>query len=223
MTEKEPRINPDNAVDATVLEEEQARPLVDGPMPHEHLALGILFVILAGAVFALGQNAAALAKPQHDPALAMLRTPVIVQLPEASAISLAPARREGTQLKSFAGVVNQAQTIRNQAAGLAVGFDDNVIPPVGSRLTPETYALMLEYLAAKEGITQEPDARDVLLRAGYSLPPGTLAENKNNSNHVAFARDVVSALVKDEVESFLNKLNVVSKVGVYVAEQKAPE
>lgn len=227
MTQTDHKIQRDSAMDAQVVDEQPGQPKVDAPIPHEGLALAVLLLVLCVGVFALAQNSAAIMAPdrvktQENSELAVFRTPVLVVLPPASTMELAPARPQGKRLASFSGVVSSAKVIRQQAGGLSGNFNDSAaIPPVGSRLTPESYTLMLEYLARKEGITLEADARDVLLRAGYTLPPGTAnATQSKATDHVSFVRDVARELVKDEVESFLHKLNVVTKVGVYVAEQK---
>lgn len=231
--QKTNKIQHDNAADATVVDEQPAPPRVDAPVAYEPLILVLLLLITGGAVVFLGQNAAAITNPRHTPELAVMRTPALVKLPPATAISLAPARSRGGEAESFAGVLEKANVMRQRAAGLSggsggegsgfvAGYSAGAnIPPVGSRLTPESYNLMLAYLAQKEGITLEHDARDVLLKAGYTLPPDTGKTARGpKKDHVNFAREVVSSLVKDEVESFLHKLNVVSKVGVYVAEQE---
>ena len=98
-------------------------------------------------------------------------------------------------------------------------------PPVGSRLEGHGYRKMLVYLAQKEQITTEKDAREVLAQAGYILPPSITPIGQEDTadvgEHLNFARDVLSTVVRDEVESFLSKVKLVSKVGTYVVDQYA--
>lgn len=224
MNTRKPHINPENVVDAEVVGEQPGHEHThaqNAPMPHEGLTLFILTAVLFAAVFALAQQTRAVAV-SPNPTLAALRTPVYVILPQASAITLAPARQQGNnQLVSFKGTLSAAQAMKSSAHNLSGTPGRSSIPPVGSRLTPESYNLMLAYLAQKEGITLESDARDILLQTGYTLPPAVNPPpQRKRKDHITFARDVVSALVKDEVESFLGKVRLVSEVGVYVAEQE---
>lgn len=217
-------INPENVVEAEVVGEQAPQAQAESvPMPHEGLALFILVGILFAAVFALAQQTGAVTT-SPDPGHGALRTAVYVTLPPADAIAIAPARQNtnGNQLVTFKSALSTAQAMKSAAHNLSGTPGLRSIPPVGSRLSDQDYNLMLAYLAQKEGITLEHDARDVLLQAGYALPPAATPapETRKRKSHMAFARDVVNALVKDEVESFLGKVRIVSEVGVYVAEQE---
>ena len=227
MTQKN-RIQPHHADDADIVGEAvhaASEPLqVAPPLPYENLALVVLLLLLGGGVLALAHTAslpAQLLKP-HPPAYSSaLPTPVVVAFPSVDAIRILPAQNQSGNLSSFNGALNQAKLVRQQANGLSKGSGRTAnIPPVGSHLTMATYKTMRTYLANKEGITETHDAHDVLLKAGYTLPKGLSTQNNTKRNHVAFARDVIRALVKDEVESFLHKVNVVSKVGAYAVDQK---
>lgn len=69
----------------------------------------------------------------------------------------------------------------------------------------------------------DEEARDLLLRAGYS--PAQITDEQMASfkkryqgveGDVDFARDVAGNLVKEEVESFVHKAKIVSEVGEYI-------
>ena len=221
------RINAADAADATVVDEVPAQPQIDPPLPYENLALMILLVLLSGAVFALAHTASAHAslqtaaptKQAKKQVKSALPAPVLVAFPSVEAIRIAPAQTQDGNITSFDGTLSSAQKIRLQAERLTESNGKSTnIPPVGSRLTIESYNTMRTYLARKEDITEANDVHDVLLKAGYTLPPGIAAQQSEGRDHVAFAREVVNSLVKDEVESFLHKVNVVSKVGAYAAQ-----
>ena len=219
MTEQESKIQHDAAVDATVMDEKPGSPQGAEALPYEQTVLFVLLVFLAGATLSLHQNLNFSSLYHSDRALVTLRLPVLVEFRTAENTSESSLHNQETQLTSFADVASQAKEMRMRAAHLNKVPDvppEAKIPPVGSHLTAKTYRVMLDYLAQKEGIFDEKDARDVLLKAGYKLPPPIGVGNKKRQrDHAAFARDMVNELVKSEVESFLHKLNVVSKVGVY--------
>ncbi len=119
---------------------------------------------------------------------------------------------------SFAEIKDNAAKLQQSVKALSRPKE----VPHSKVLNQQDYQAMRTYLARKENITNESDVRDILLQAGYTLPARLpeeeAAKKRSNKDHVAFARDVINRILKDEVEDFLEKVQIASEVGVYVAD-----
>ena len=119
---------------------------------------------------------------------------------------------------SFAEIKDNAAKLQQSVKALSRPKE----VPHSKVLNQQDYQAMRTYLARKENITNESDVRDILLQAGYTLPARLpeeeVAKKRNSKDHVAFARDVINRILKDEVEDFLEKVQIASEVGVYVAD-----
>lgn len=203
-----------DVIDAEVVSEQRAH--AHKPMAYEKTILAtFMLVVLSFIVFLADMTHAHQSQAKGLLIGVEMRLPVLVVQPQVAHVQIQPAQQKnGLKLVSFQGMISEAKKMQHSAGRAAFGTN---IPPVGSLLTPESYQEMLAYLAQKEGITHEKDARDVLLQAGYGIPSLQTPPASDYGSHLAFARDVVNTLVRDEVESFLGKIQVVSKVGAYVA------
>jgi predicted RND superfamily exporter protein len=205
-----------HVIDAEVVDEVIAARAHDGgglpPSKHEKLALFAFVVVLVGSIVLLQGQTKALQSTNFAETPSM-QVPVIVRYAPMQKQVL--TKDQEIQV-SFAEIKDNAAKLRKSMQALS-----RPSVPQNKVLNAEDYQALKVYLAQKEGITHEEEAREILLQAGYKLPARLPDENGKKSkskDHVAFARDVINRLLKDEVEDFLEKVQIASEVGVYVAE-----
>lgn len=211
-----PHGKPD-VIEAEVVEEvAAARPRHDEAEPaskREKLLLIAFIAVLLGCILLLQGQTKAL-QSTNFAETPTLNVPVVVRYAPIDK----PRLTQEEEIKvSFAEIKDNAAKLQESMKALS----RPKVVPSSKVLSPEDYQAMRQYLAQKEGITNEADVRDILLQAGYKLParlPEEEAKKDDKKNHVAFARDVINRLLKDEVEDFLEKVQIASEVGVYVAE-----
>ncbi len=214
-----------DVIEADVVAEFVAKPQAnsenmnrDSSSSHEKALLIAFIGILLGSTVLLHDQTKAIpaASFSEQPELQL---PVIVRYQPVSNNTVVT----NISSTSFSEIVNDAEKLQRSAERLS---RPNM--PSNRVLNQPDYNALRGYLLTKEGIRDEGDVRDVLLQAGYTLPSLSPDESqankrsaKNGQNHLDFARSVVGKLLKDEVESFLNKVRVASEVGVYVSENAA--
>lgn len=217
-TTARPEPKPD-VIEAEVVEEvAAARPhddTVDGGGPatkREKLLLIAFIAVLLGCILLLQGQTKAL-QSANFAETPSLNVPVVVRYAPIEKRQL--SQDEEIQV-SFAEIKDNAAKLQESVKALS----RPKAMPKNKVLSQQDYQAMRQYLAQKEGITAEADVRDILLQAGYKLPARLPEEQvkKSNKDHVAFARDVINRLLKDEVEDFLEKVQIASEVGVYVAD-----
>jgi len=210
-------------IDAEVVEETEATPPHFASPPadipasrREKLLLFAFVAVLLGSILLLqGQTKALQATTFAE--TPSLNVPVIVRYAPIEQSKTLPLTQDERIHVSFAEITANAATLRKSVVALARPD----IPVSNEVLSEADYKSLKKYLAQKEGLTNEDDVRDVLLQAGYKLPARLPDENHKaakNKAHLSFARDVISKLLKQEVEDFLEKVQIASEVGVYVAE-----
>ena len=185
---------------------------------HEKLTLIVFVAVLLGGVLMLQSQTKALQSANFAEAPSM-NVPVVVRYHTAEQ----PKLSQDQAIKvTFSEIVDNAEKLKKSAAKLS-----RPDVPESKVLTEQDYIALKQYLAQKEGIENDEDVRDILLQAGYKLPARLPDEEKankrTNRDHMEFARHVIKSLLKDEVEDFLQKVQIVSEVGVYVADTAQEE
>lgn len=210
-------------IDAEVVEETQAaRPHaenthIDVPaQKNEKLLLFAFVAVLFGCIVLLQGQTKAL-QATNFAETPSLNVPVIVRYAPIEQVKTMPLTQDERLKVSFAEITANAAMLRKSVEGLA----RPKVSIKNKQLNQEDYTALKQYLAEKEGITHDDDVRDVLLQAGYTLParlPDEDHASGKSRDHISFARAVISKLLKQEVEDFLEKVQIASEVGVYVAE-----
>ncbi len=196
-----------NVIDADVVQESapthRARPISG----LARVSMVAVMVFLGGVMYALVQNKNQLAQkmPATPAAPVAVATAGETPVPEVKPSRLAAAKAHVQRLDS---------ALRERTPTL---------PATLRQLTREEYEdLRLQVSQSLGRDVSDADMRRVVMKAGYRMPeldaaPRRAVAESDLQETAEFAGSIAKELVKDEVESFIRKAQIISQVGEFLA------